>query len=375
MSATEPHRTATKEEPAMKTRTLHAAAAAASILALFALGAGCAVTPDSSDEDPAADESALTSPVCLGGSGAYCGNDLMSGAVASTLYQCPGVNKAPTSAQACANGCVVAPAGVADYCATGPVCLGTAAGAYCGNDLMSGASAGTLYQCPGANKAPTSSQVCANGCLVAPPGSPDTCKSGGGTPGTYKLPWHAGTAMSLTQDCNDSCCADHVGNDKYAYDFADGGAFDVVAARGGTVTHVKINSTSGCGSSSCVGQANYLVVDHGDGTQSTYLHLQGGSLAAGVSCGATVTQGQKLARSGTTGWSTGIHLHFEVSKSHAGAPTCECGSNGQGCSASAVTWANFWPNATYPTVPVSFVEWPAAASCGNRRITMPASQN
>jgi len=355
---------------------LRAAAAAFASIAFVAVAPGCLGAPESGEEQTARESDALTGPVCLSSAtGAYCGNDSMSGAVASTLYQCPGANRAPTSSVACAGGCVVAPPGVADYCASGPLCLSSASGAYCGNDSMSGASAGTLYQCPGANKAPTSSQVCAAGCNVAPPGFPDTCNTSGGGGGTYKLPWHAGTSMSLTQDCNDSCCSDHVGTDAYAWDFADGGAFAVVAPRGGTVTHVKINSTSGCGSISCENQANFLVIDHGDGTQSTFLHLQGFTLDPSVSCGAVVAQGQHLATAGTTGWSSGTHLHYQVSKVHPGAPTCECGANGQGCGAGSVPWANFWPSATYPTVPVSFVEWPAASSCANRRITLPASQN
>ncbi len=70
-----------------------------------------------------------------------------------------------------------------------------------------------------------------------------------------------------------------------------------------------------------------------------------------------------------------VMLHFEVSKTHPGAPTCECGADGLGCSASHVPWSSFWPNATYPTVPIVFDEWPATSSCGNRRMTMPASQN
>jgi hypothetical protein len=298
----------------------------------------------------------------------------MSGAVASTLYQCPGANKAPTSSTACAAGCVVAPAGQADYCAAvSPLCLASATGAYCGNDSMSGAVASTLYQCPGANKAPTSSTACAAGCVVAPAGQADYCASSGG--GTYKLPWHAGTSMSLTQDCNDSCCSDHIGTDKYAWDFGNGAGFAVVAARGGTVTHVKINSTTGCGTSSCANNANFIVIDHGDGTQATYLHLQGGTLDAAVTCGAHVNQGQRLATAGTTGWSTGIHLHYEVSNKHTGAATCECGSTGQTCATNYVPWANFWSNATYPTVASSFAEWSAASTCNNRRIAMPASTN
>jgi hypothetical protein len=351
------------------------------LFALGILGAGCQAATDTAaagDEDGDARESGLGSAVCLSGApGAYCGNDMMSGASASTLYQCPGANMAPTSATPCASGCVVAPQGYPDYCASGPICNGASPGAYCGNDMMSGASASTLYQCPGPGKAPTSATPCANGCVVAAQGYPDYCKAsgGGGSPGSYRLPWHSGTSMQLTQDCNDSCCNDHVGTDAYAWDFANGGTFDVRAARAGTVTHVKMNSTSGCGSSSCVNQANYIVIDHGDGTQSTYLHLAGGTLDPSITCGGYVQQGQHLAWAGSTGWSSGTHLHFQVSKVHSGAPTCECGSTGQGCSAGTVPWSNFWVSATYPSVPVSFDEWSSASQCANRRQWMPASLN
>jgi murein DD-endopeptidase MepM/ murein hydrolase activator NlpD len=206
---------------------------------------------------------------------------------------------------------------------------------------------------------------------------PDGGKSDAAPPNgtTYKLPWPKGTSMQLTQDCNDSCCADHVGNDQYAWDFANGTGFTIVAARGGTVTHLKINSTTGCGSSTCVNDANFIVIDHGDGTMATYLHLAGGTLKPNVSCGAQVVQGQPLATAGTTGWSTGVHLHFQVSKVHANAPTCECGASGTGCAANTVPWGNFWVSATYPSQAIPFVEWPAASTCANRRITMPASQN
>ncbi len=300
----------------------------------------------------------------------------MKNADANTLYECPGPNQPPSSSTPCPNGCEVENQGTPDHCKAAtksPICLGPQAGAYCGNDAMKDADADTLYQCPGANQAPSSAAPCPNGCVVESQGKADHCKAVV-TPGGYKLPWKPGKTMYLTQDCNDSCCSDHINNDKYAWDFANGD-FTVVAARGGTVTHVKINSGNGCGAKSCANDANFIVIDHGDGTQATYLHLKQSSLQPGVSCGATVQQGQPLAQAGTTGWSTGVHLHFEVSKVHAGAPTCECGSSGTGCGASTVPWQNFWPNATYPTVAIQFDEWPAASSCANRRITMPASQN
>lgn len=256
-----------------------------------------------------------------------------------------------------------------------PTCTGNGAGAYCGGNYVDNGDPSMLYQCPGAGMAPTSAMACAAGCLREPDGVPDRCATPASADG-YRLPWQPGVTMELTQDCNDACCSDHVGTDEYAYDWGNGtGSFTVVAARGGTITHLKINSTTGCGSSSCVNDANILVIDHGDGTQSTYLHLAGGSLEPGIACGATVQRGQPLAKSGTTGWSTGIHLHFQVSKVHPGAATCECGADGTGCSAATVPWSSFWVTQSYPTVPIAFDEWPDAAQCGDRRITMPASEN
>ncbi|MDO5878126.1 peptidoglycan DD-metalloendopeptidase family protein (plasmid) [Paenarthrobacter sp. SD-1] len=56
------------------------------------------------------------------------------------------------------------------------------------------------------------------------------------------------------------------------------------------------------------GGGNRIVVDHGNGLKSTYNHLA----SIETSVGATVTPGQRLAAAGTTGNSTGCHLHFEV---------------------------------------------------------------
>ncbi len=59
---------------------------------------------------------------------------------------------------------------------------------------------------------------------------------------------------------------------------------------------------------SAYGGGNRIVVDHGNGLQSTYNHLA----SIETSVGGIVTAGQRLAATGTTGASTGCHLHFEV---------------------------------------------------------------
>ncbi len=56
------------------------------------------------------------------------------------------------------------------------------------------------------------------------------------------------------------------------------------------------------------GYGSYIVVKHGNGTQTLYAHLS----STLVSAGDRVTQGQTIGRMGSTGKSTGVHLHFEI---------------------------------------------------------------
>ncbi|ODA89630.1 cell wall-binding protein [Leifsonia xyli subsp. xyli] len=75
----------------------------------------------------------------------------------------------------------------------------------------------------------------------------------------------------------------------------------IYAAHGGTVIYAGPNGTYG----------NFVLLDHGGGVQSGYAHIQNGGILVGI--GQSVSAGQPLARVGTTGASTGCHLHFEVS--------------------------------------------------------------
>jgi len=56
------------------------------------------------------------------------------------------------------------------------------------------------------------------------------------------------------------------------------------------------------------GYGNLVVIDHGNGWQSVYGHLSQWN----VECGQSVYQGNVIGLAGTTGNSTGPHLHFEL---------------------------------------------------------------
>lgn len=53
---------------------------------------------------------------------------------------------------------------------------------------------------------------------------------------------------------------------------------------------------------------NYVVISHGNGTQTLYSHMRSGV----VSVGQTVSQGQVIGYIGMTGKTTGPHIHFEI---------------------------------------------------------------
>ncbi len=94
----------------------------------------------------------------------------------------------------------------------------------------------------------------------------------------------------------------------YGVDFAGAEGNAIYAADAGVVVYAGWNTW---------GYGNLVIIDHGNGWQSLYAHMEDASMR--VSCGQSVGQGDVIGLVGMTGGtSTGPHLHFEVS--YNGAP-------------------------------------------------------
>lgn len=129
----------------------------------------------------------------------------------------------------------------------------------------------------------------------------------------YKLPWAANVSKRLSgsighfliyKSCSETSC-------RYAYDFADGTMFPLLAAKGGDVWMAKWdcpNFATYC--------SNYLVIRDQSTTPTTYqlyLHMAFDSIPKELRAkGATVMQGQYIGNVDDTGYSSGHHLHFHV---------------------------------------------------------------
>lgn len=89
-----------------------------------------------------------------------------------------------------------------------------------------------------------------------------------------------------------------------AVDIANACSTPIRVAASGTV---RLVSTTGHYNG---GYGNYIIVAHSNGTRTLYAHLKTHRALVGV--GQRVTQGQTIGYMGSTGYSTGCHLHFEV---------------------------------------------------------------
>ena len=125
--------------------------------------------------------------------------------------------------------------------------------------------------------------------------------SGGGqtVQGTGSMLWTCPSSHKITSDYGprESPTAGASTNHK-GIDIGAAYGADIVAADSGVVIVSTYSNSAG----------NYIVIDHGNGICTVYMHAS----SRLVSVGNTVTRGQVIAKVGSTGYSTGNHLHFGV---------------------------------------------------------------
>ncbi len=90
---------------------------------------------------------------------------------------------------------------------------------------------------------------------------------------------------------------------------------NIIASKSGVVVYPTADVQNNCPSSSSLsncggGYGNYVVIQHSDGNYTLYGHMYEGSIT--VKAGDSVEQGQVIGKMGSSGNSTGNHLHFEV---------------------------------------------------------------
>jgi murein DD-endopeptidase MepM/ murein hydrolase activator NlpD len=126
-------------------------------------------------------------------------------------------------------------------------------------------------------------------------GSPGTVVSSGwARPAAGRITSGYGARGSI---CSGGGCSNSF---HYAVDLGTGCSAPIYAANSGVVRFAGWSGTYG----------NYVQIDHGGGVWTGYAHIRPGGTFVGA--GQWVEAGQNIASSGTTGASTGCHLHYEV---------------------------------------------------------------
>jgi murein DD-endopeptidase MepM/ murein hydrolase activator NlpD len=124
------------------------------------------------------------------------------------------------------------------------------------------------------------------------------------------------TAATAIQDfnCETNTYDGHQGTDiaiwPYGFYKMDNSQVEVIAAAAGTIVQrADGNFDRNCATNSLT--ANSIIIQHADGSQALYWHMKKNSVTT-KTVGQTVVAGEYLGVVGSSGSSTGPHLHFEV---------------------------------------------------------------
>lgn len=138
---------------------------------------------------------------------------------------------------------------------------------------------------------------------VAAAAAAAAARGSGGLPGGYVGPqgWAVPAAGPITDGFGARPSPGGVGSTYHlGIDIGAGCGAPIYAAHEGTVIYAGPNGSYG----------NFVLLDNGGGVDTGYAHIRPGGILVGI--GQHVGAGQPIARVGTTGASTGCHLHYEV---------------------------------------------------------------
>lgn len=122
----------------------------------------------------------------------------------------------------------------------------------------------------------------------------------------YKLPFEKGTKRRVIQAAYSNLSH----KEEIALDFNIKIGTTICAARAGIVVASSGESNIGGLKDEYLDDGNHVIIEHNDGSQAMYWHLQ--YKGALVNVGDTVVAGQVIGKSGNTGYTAFPHLHFEV---------------------------------------------------------------
>ena len=128
----------------------------------------------------------------------------------------------------------------------------------------------------------------------------------------YALPYEQGKSYLVVQGYYSRFSH----RNRSALDFKMRKGTKILAVRDGVVVRMKEENNKGGWNRKYRQFANYVVIQHADSTRAGYWHLQQNGVL--VNMGDTVRQGQVIALSGNTGYSSMPHLHFMVWRSQNG---------------------------------------------------------
>ncbi|TGK82498.1 M23 family metallopeptidase [Leptospira noumeaensis] len=126
----------------------------------------------------------------------------------------------------------------------------------------------------------------------------------------YELPFERGLKVRVYQGYKGS--KSHQGDNRYSIDFGLKEGELITAAREGIVVDTEEKNSEGGFEIKYIHSANYVKILHDDGTIGQYAHLR--YMGVLVKRGQRVSAGTPLGYTGSTGFSDGPHLHFEVYK-------------------------------------------------------------